>query len=536
VSDSTEDPAPASNQGRQIRESLALSSVMSGAFVVMSGCAASKILGLLRNVVIGHQFGTSREYEMFLAAIAVPDTVFQVLAGGAVASSFIPVFARYWTQGERADAWRLTSALANLAFLGLGAVAVLVGVFAPLLVPLLVPGWPAADQIYTVNLVRILLICPALFAISTLATSTLNALDRFLLAAAAPLMYNLALCAGALFLRPLGAEGLAISAVAGASLHLLVQAPGLLRIGMRYTPTLGLNLAGTWEVAKLAGPRVLGLGVYQINQLVTIALATFLGSGSVAYLSYAWLVLMVPLGMVGMSISTATFPSLARETAAGEMDEARQTFQFGIRIICAISLAAAAALLVLARPTVGLLLERGEFGPEAATATAFALSFYALGLPGHGVIEIVSRAFYAMRDTATPVRVAAGAVILNIALSLILMRTSLGFGGLALANATAAITEATTLSILLQRRLGWIEPGTFFPFLARAGLAALLLAIAALVVLTPLSSHLDIDQWTGQATSLASAGLVGSLVYVVAIRALGVLEPARAVALLLRRS
>jgi putative peptidoglycan lipid II flippase len=381
-----------------------------------------------------------------------------------------------------------------------------------------------------------MLVCPALFAVSTLATSALNGLDRFLLAAAAPLMYNLALCAGAIFLRPLGAEGLAISAVAGALLHLLVQLPGLARVGMRYTATLGLDLSGTREVARLMGPRVLGLGVYQINQLVTIALASFLGQGSVAYLSYAWLVLMVPLGIIAMSISTATFPSLAREAAAGNLDQARQTFQFGFRVICALNLAAAALLLVLARPAVGLLLERGEFGPDAATATAFALMWYVLGLPGHGAIEIISRAFYAMRDTATPVRVAAGAVALNIVLSLILMRTSLGFGGLALANAAAALTEAITLSILLQRRLGWIEPGAFLPFLGRAALAAVALAAAALLVMAPLSTRMDIDHWTGQATSLASALVVGGLVYVLANRALGVLEPARAVALLLRRA
>lgn len=516
--------------------SSALAWVMSGAFIVMGGFAASKVVGLARNVVIGHQFGASREYEMFLAAIAVPDTVFQVLAGGAVASAFIPVFTQHWGRGETSEAWRITSALANLAFLGLGAVALLVGFAAPLFVPVLVPGWPPSDQAHTANLVRIMLVCPALFAVSTLATSALNALDRFLLAAAAPLMYNLALCAGAIFLRPLGAEGLAISAVVGALLHLLVQVPGLVRVGMRHAPTLGLNLPGTREVARLMGPRVLGLGVYQINQLVTIALASFLAQGSVAYLSYAWLVLMVPLGVIAMSISTATFPSLAREAAAGNLDQARQTFQFGFRIICALNLAAMALLLVLARPTVGLLLERGEFGPEAAEATAFALTWYVLGLPSHGTIEIVSRAFYSMRDTATPVRVAAVAVGLNILLSLILMRTGLSFGGLALANALATLMEATALSALLERRLHWIEPRPFLGFLARAALAALLLAVAAALIQAPVGARVNVDHWTGQMALLASGAVAGGLVYLLASRALGVIEPARAVALLLRRT
>lgn len=512
----------------------ALSGVMSGAFIVMGGFAASKVLGLARNVVIGHQYGASREYELFLAAISVPDTVFQVLAGGAVASAFIPVFARHWARGQTSEAWRLTSGLANLAFLALGVIAVLVGLAAPLYVPLLAPGWPADEQARTASLVRIMLVCPALFAVSTLATSALNALDRFLLAAAAPLMYNLALCAGALFLRPLGAEGLALGAVAGALLHLLVQVPGLVRVGMRYGFTLGLDLAGTREVGRLMAPRMLGLGVSQLNQLVTIALASLLVQGSVAYLSYAWLVLMVPLGIVAMSISTATFPALAREAALGHLDQARETFQFGLRLICALSLAAAAALIVLARPAIGLLLERGAFGAEAAAATAFALTLYAIGLPGHATIEIASRAFYSVRDTATPVRVAAVAVGLNIGLSLILMRTGLSFGGLALANAVAALCEAAVLSALLQRRLGWIAPRVVLLFLGRAGLAAVALALAAALAEAAVGARVDPTQWTGQLALLAGGGLAGSLVYLLAARALGVAELGQAIGLLRR--
>jgi putative peptidoglycan lipid II flippase len=289
--------------------------VLGAALVVASGFAASKVFGLVRNVVIGYQYGASREYEMFLAALIVPDTLFQVLAGGAVASAFIPVLNTFLARDDRRGAWTLTSSLANLGFLGLALAALVIGLIAPWVVGLLVPGWAPEEQARTANLVRVLLVSPAIFALSTLATSTLNAFNRFALAAAAPLAYNLSICYGAVFLRPLGVEGLALSAVVGAVLHLLVQLPGLAVIGFRYRPVLGLKLAETREVARLMGPRIIGLGVSQLNQLITVALASFLVAGSIAYLNYAWLILMVPLGVAAMGTSTAFFPELSRQVS-----------------------------------------------------------------------------------------------------------------------------------------------------------------------------------------------------------------------------
>lgn len=506
---------------------MSLHSLVGASLIVMGGVIASKVLGLGRNVVIGHQFGTSREYELFLAAIAVPDTVFQVLAGGAVGSAFIPVFTAYWERGQRSEAWRLTSGLANLSVVAIGAAALFLTLLAPLLVPILVPGWAPDEQARTAGLVRMMLVSPVVFAVSTLATSALNSVNRFALAAAAPLMYNLALCVGALALRPLGAEGLAISAVVGAFLHLAVQLPGLARVGMRYSLTLGLRLAGTRDVAQLMGPRMIGLGVSQLNQLVAVALASFLGEGSVAYLSYAWLVLMLPLGVVAMGISTAMFPSLARQVAAGRTTEAQETFQLGLRLILFASLPAAAGMIVLARPLVGLLLERGAFGPEAATATAFALALYALGLPGHATIEIASRAFYAVRDTATPVRIAGAAAALNVGLSLLLMRTPFGFGGLALANALAASVEAMVLLALLHQRLGWLRSREFFGFFWRIAAGAAVLTVAAGTASSLLAASVNAGHWTGQLALLAGGGAAGAFAFGAGSLVLGIDEPRR---------
>ena len=358
-----------------------LQGVLGAAAIVMSGFVASKLLGLVRNIVISHQFGASREYEHFLAAISVPDTVFQVLAGGTVSAAFIPVFAGYLAQRQESSAWRLMSGLTNIAVLAIGAIALLLAIAAPALTGLLVPGWTPAEQQEVARLARIMMISPVIFAVSALITSVLNGAKRFALAAAAPLMYNLSLIGGALFLRERGAEGLAYAAVLGALLHLAVQLPGLARIGARYTPTLALELSGTREVGRLMVPRVLTLGVSQLNLLVNVALASFLGEGSVAYLNYAWLLLMVPLGVFGMGMATAAFPTLAEQGAQNRTEDQRQTFLFAFRLILYLTIPAAVGLVVLGYPIVALLLQRGAFEAQATWATSFALAWYAAEPP-----------------------------------------------------------------------------------------------------------------------------------------------------------
>lgn len=512
-----------------------LSPILVGALTVMGGLLASKLLGLVRNVVISNQYGASREYEIFLAAVSMPDLVFQVLAGGAVGAAFIPVFTEYLRESERRRAWLLTSGLMNLAVLVLGGVAIPLAILAPLATSALVPGWSPEDQARTAGLTRIMLVSPAIFAISTLATSALNGVRRFALGAAAPLMYNLSLIGAALLFRPLGADALAGGAIVGALLHLGIQVPGLVRVGMRYTPTLALHLAGTREVGRLMLPRAIGLGVTQLNQLVNIALASFLVAGSIAYLNYAWMILMVPLGVVAMGVSTAVFPTLADQRAASQTEEERRTFLFAGRLILYLTVPSVVVLIALGHPVVALLFQRGEFTAGDAAATAYTLAWFAIGLPGHAWIEIADRVFYADRDTATPVRVAATAVAVNLALGLLLMRTPLSYGGLALANSLAALLEAATLTTLLLRRTRW-GTAELLGFGGRVAFAGAVMAAVALSLQHLLGGYVDPGHWTGQAALILGAGGGALALYVGSCRALGVDDGPRAIALLLRRA
>ena len=487
--------------------------------VVMAGFVASRVLGLVRNMVILSQFGAGREYEAYLAAIAIPDLVFQVLAGGAVGSAFIPVFNSYFARGEADRAWRLTHSVISLTFLATLPVALALAVVARPLTELLVPGWDQASKELTAELMRIMLFSPVVFAVSGFATSVLNSFQRFAAAALAPIFYNLAIIVAALVSRPLGLEihGVALGVSLGACLHLAVQVPSLLAQGYRFRPMVDLALSGVREVVRLMVPRMLGLGVVQLNLLVNVVLASFLVVGSLGFLNVAWLLIMSPL-VLAMAVSTAVFPTLAAESALEHRDQVRRLFLLALRMIVFLTVPASIGLIALGEPIIRLFFERGEFTPESTRMTAFALKFYALGLLGHATVEIVDRVFYAFHDTWTPVRVATGAILANILLSLILMNTPLSYGGLALANALAATGEGGALIWLLSRRLksngdGGLRLAQLGDGLGRVLGAALLMGVITVLLRDLLADRLAAAATIEQAAVLVVCILAGAAAY-----------------------
>ena len=489
-------------------------SIAFGALILMTGYVASRVLGLVRTMVISSQFGTSREYEAYVAANRISDTLFQVLAGGAVASAFIPVFAGYLARKNMDEGWRMASSLITIAFAIMTPVSLLLMLLAPQVMELMTPGWDEPSQQLAANLARILMVSPLLFAISTLVTSILNSFSRFFLASLAPLAYNLSIIIGALFLGPrMGVYGLAIGAAAGALFHLLVQLPGLMRQHMEFKPVLDLAHAGVREVGRLMIPRTLGLGVVQINFLVNVVLASQLVEGSLAYLDYAWMLTMLPLGVFAMAISTAVFPTMSEQGALDRLDEMKSTLTSALRLILYLTIPASVGLIVLGQPIVRLLLQRGDFRPEATAAVAYALGFFALGLAGHATVEIVDRAFYALHDTRTPVTVAFGAFLTNVTLSLILMRF-LSFGGLALANAIAGLLEASILVRLLGRRLEGVRLAPLAFPLAIFILWGVAQGIVAVAVADYLAAVLDTGHIWGQLLQVGLSVAAGALVYV----------------------
>jgi putative peptidoglycan lipid II flippase len=485
-----------------------------GALVVMTGFLLSRLLGAVRNIVIAAHFGTGTEFDAYVAAIALPDLVFQVLVGGAVGSAFIPVFKRYLALGEEEDAWHLTSSVINVfALIALGTSALL-AVFARPAMDLWVAGQDAEFRELAASLTRILLISPAIFAVSTFCSSVLNSYHRFAVAAMAPLLYNLAIIAAASALSGrLGIYSLALGAVVGAVLHLLVQLPFCVRLGMRWRLIADLSHAGVREVVRLFAPRVVGLGVVQFNQVFSaIVLASFLGAVSIGYLNYAWQMIMMPLALA-MAVGTAVFPTLSEESALDNRAQFDQVFLLSLRMILFLTIPASIGLIVLGEPIIRLFFERGQFDSTSTVGTASAMVFYALGLAGHATVEIVDRVFYARHDTRTPVLAAILAVAVNIVASLILMQTSLTFRGLALANSIAALVEASVLIGLISFRLPGLNVGRLATPAIRTLAASLVMGLPVAWLLAQLEPLLRSLGTPGQAVLLGACISLGALLY-----------------------
>jgi len=468
----------------------------------------SRVLGLGREMIIGNQFGTSRELDAYLAAFRIPDLIFQLIAGGALGSAFIPTFSGYLAHGEERQAWRLASSIMNLVFLLLSLCAAVAVVFAPQLVArVVVPGFSPEDQALTVRLMRIMLVSPIIFGVSGVVMGILNSFQHFVLPALAPAIYNLSIIGGAIVLAPvIGVYGLAVGVVVGSLLHLLIQVPELLGKGMVYQPLLDITDPGVREVGRLMVPRMLGLATVQINFLVNTYLASRFVEGSLAALNYAWMLMLLPQGIFAMAIATAAFPTFSELAARGNLIELRGTLSETLRLTLFLAIPASVGLIVLREPLVELLLERGRFDPSSTKAVAWALQFYAVGLCAHSALEIVTRGFYALHDTRTPVAIGVGAMVLNITLSLLLIGPLL-HGGLALANSVATFIETIVLLVILRGRLKGIEGRTLLSSVGKTSVAAIVMGLGVSWYAA----------WTAEAHVLVRAGgsiAVGAALFV----------------------
>jgi putative peptidoglycan lipid II flippase len=486
---------------------------------------ASRALGLVREMVISHQFGTGGDLDAYLAAFRLPDILFQLVAGGALASAFIPTFASHLAHGDERGGWRLASAVINLVAILTAALAALAALLAPWLVrAVIAPGFDPQRQALTAGLMRVMLLTPVLFGVSGVVMGILNARQHFLLPALAPILYNLGIIGGAVALAPgMGVRGLALGVVAGALGHLLVQVPGLVRHGFEYVPLLGLRDRGVREVGRLMLPRVLGLAAVQLNFLVNTILASGLAEGSLAALNYAWLLMLLPQGIFAQAVATAAFPTFSTQAARGHRAEMRSALAATLRAVLYLALPAAVGLIVLRVPLVQLVFQRGAFTPTSTQTVAWALGFFALGLPAHSVVEIVVRAFYAMHDTKTPVAVGVAAMGLNVVLSLTFIAAFNGLGwmphgGLALSNSLATTLEMSVLLGIVRHRLGGLEGRRMASSLARIGLSALVMgSVVGLMALLLAGTNV----WLMGGLAMG-AGLV---VYLAASLLLGAAEP-----------
>ncbi len=445
----------------------------------------SNLIGLVRQILISRAFGTDKSIDAFYAASTYPDLIFSLVAGGALSSAFLPTFTGLLSRDERANAWKLAAAVTNLILVILIFLSILSSIFSFQIVRyILARGFSSEQQILTASILRVLLIAPAIFGVSGLLMGILNAHQKFLLPALAPSMYWLGMIFGLIFLVPsMGVFGLAWGAVLGAGLHLIVQLPGLMQLrSPAYHFTLGLDNPSVREVARLMGPRLLGVAVVQLNFVVNTMIASGLAVGSLSAIKYAWQIMTMPQVVIAQAIAIAALPTFSAQAAQNQTDEMRSSLAATLRGVILLSLPATIGLILLREPIIAALFQRGEFNARSTEMVSWALLWYTAGLVGHSFVEILSRAFYALHDTKMPVIVGTIAMGLNVLFSFgfAWIFSQIGWmphGGLALANSFATALEGTALFILMRRRLTGIEGRSIFDGTLRVLVATLGMAI-----------------------------------------------------------
>ena len=460
------------------RSRLARSTLM-----VMVAFGLAKLISLAQTFIIARTLGVSADYDAFVAANRLPEVIFNLIAGGAIAFAFIPVFTGLLAKHEDETAWKTASHVVNTVFGLTLVVSVVVFLLAPWLVATqIAPGFDPVTRAQTTDMMRILLISTVLFSISGMLMGILQSHNRFLLPALAPILFDVGILIGVIVLLPvMGVYGLAVGAVLGAAMHLGIQIPGLFRVKARWFPEFGWNDPNFRRIIKLMIPRVADLGLISLSTLVSQNLLSRLGEGATSAYDWGWRLMQIPETLIGTAMGVVIFPTLAALSSVGDEDGKRNAMSGALRFIFIATIPSAIFLIVGGRTLISIL-EGNAFDAAATSLVYSALQFFAIGIVVHSMLEIVARSFYADKDTLTPLFVAVGGAVINIGIAAIfsgaLQRTSAltvlvpptaygtslpvglfrfpatpeGVGILALANTLGIAFEVVVLMWILRKR------------------------------------------------------------------------------------
>jgi putative peptidoglycan lipid II flippase len=513
--------------------------VAMAAGIMVAAIFLSRILGLVRDMVVSYYFGAQVGIvtDAYKAAFSLPDLFYYLIAGGALSSAFIPVFTEYLTKGDEENAWKVFSVFGTVIALALAVVVLIGEVFTEwLLGTFLVPGWTGEKLQLTASITRIIFPAQICFFLGGLMMSTLYVRNQFLMPALGPVVYNIAIIVGgviggSLFGSYYGIYGLAWGVLVGAFIgNVLMQIWAMRRLGVKYRPSLDIRHPGVVKVAKLMLPVLLGLSLPQLCVILTRPFASFLEQGSVTWLDNANKIMQLPLGIFAQALSVAIFPTLSAMAAKGDMPGLRKHFSLGLRSILFLTIPSAVLIIVLAVPITAVLFQRGLWTWEDTQATAAATVFYSIAIFAVSAQQIVNRGFYSMQNTVTPMIVGtvatAGYMFLN---WLLVMVLGMGTNGLALSFSIMMILTLGGLLVLFRRRVGTINGGEILGSVSRVTFAALLMGLATWGCRVLLDRMLHAYGPHGMHTlpvlgELLACTVVGGAVYLAAVRVLRVPE------------
>lgn len=513
--------------------------ITSAAIIIGGLSLVSRLLGVVRDRILASSFGAGDALDVYYAAFRLPDTIYNLLVLGVISAGLIPVFSGLLARGGKKEAFVLTSRMLNIILI---LVVIFCGIsflFAPQLIALITPGFPAEKTELVVRLSRVMFLSPIFLAISAIFSSILQSLKKFLIYALAPLFYNFGIIFGALVLVPkMGIIGLAWGVVIGAFCHMLIQALPLKNAGWKWKPELGLRDKHVREVAKLMLPRTLSLGVSQINFFILTLFASTMTGGSLAVYNFSYNLQSFPLGVFGVSLGVAALPVLSEYAAKNKKKEFAKTFSATLRQTMFFIIPVAALTYVFRAQIVRLILGAGLFSWYDTRLTAGSLAIFCIALFAQGAYPLVIRAFYALKDTKTPLIAGVATVLVNLVaiivlskvlavenffsyyLTVILRLTDLwGYAdfrvlALPLAMGIAAVFELVVLMILLRIKSGPIDGGKIWASFWRIVFAALGSGLAAYLTLLAVSPLIATDRVWGLFIQAFVASISALAVYV----------------------
>jgi putative peptidoglycan lipid II flippase len=459
----------------------------------------SRVLGLIREVVFAAMFGATRNMDAFLTAFRAPNMLRDLFAEGALSTAFVTTFSRRIATEGNQSAWDLASKVATLTLVFMSAVSLLGVVFAPVLINILAPGFPAEKADLTVLLTRIMFPFILLVSLAALVMGMLNARHMFGVPAMASSFFNLGSIIGGVtlcyWLDPQsdwrhphfgerGLVGLSVATLIGGLLQLVVQLPSLRRVGFRFHPDFKWRDPGVRTILGMMGPAMIAASAVQVNVAVNSIFASGMGDGPITWLNIAFRLMQLPLGIFGVAVATVTLPLVSRSAAVGNTNEFRSALAHSVRLVLLLTIPAAIGLIILAEPIIHLIYQHGRFTREATIQTAAALRFYAIGLAGYSADKVLAPAFYALDKRHLPMFVSLTSIAVNFSLNwFFTFRLHLGHRGLALSTSLVAITNFFFLYSMMRHYTRRLETGAMLKTIAKLLLAGVGLAAVCWVAL-----------------------------------------------------
>lgn len=497
---------------------------ITGAAVIL-GLASllSRLIGMLRDRLFAHSFGAGEILDAYHAAFRIPDTLYTLIIVGAISAGFIPVLTEL-LEKDKIEAKQVTRTLLTLASLLLLLTCGVFFLLAPWLVRLLTPGFDEQTLHLTILLTRVMLVSPAVLGVSAIVSGVLQTYKAFFVFALTPIMYNIGIMIGNVFLTPyFGPIGLAYGVVLGTLFHLGIQLPSFYQYGFSLEPLLEWKHAAIKKIGKLMVPRTLSLSASQLNFIVITVFSSTLGSGSLAVFHFANNLQSLPVVMIGISFALAAFPLLSACVVKNERDQMISYLSASIRQILFFIIPLTIIFLLLRAQIVRVVLGTGAFNWDATIQTADALAYFAISLFAQSLVPLLARAFFALQDSWTPFLTTLVGTLATMLFAYGYVK-SMGIAGIVLAFSIGMIVQCVLLWLGLRQKLGTLYEGKIIRFLGKISIGALLMSFVVQTLKTPLAAVVDMERFWGIFTQGLGAGLGGLLVFWIVCYVLGLEE------------